>query len=224
MFSSTSDGGNSLEDPRMHGGVFTRYLLRGLSGQDAEKKDSNVRLLELTQFVTSRVKVATALTQSPVFVTSSTGDDPFIVGERAIYSKIVVIAIGNSEYTDRSIALRFAASDASDFAQFWQGQAAHNEKISTKVVINGTRAQTLEALGWSKRNADSDSLEILYYSGHALTERDGTSWLLPVDADRNDLRMTGVSTAEVRSALSESPARTKIIFIDAAFTRPESSR
>jgi hypothetical protein len=219
LLSSASEGGVSFEDARLSGSVFTRYLLRGLSGEAAEKKDGDVRLHQLSEFVMTKVKQATAGRQTPIFVSPTTGTDPPIVGKRALYSSVVVVAIGNSRYKDPLMELRFGASDATDFAQFWRNQAASNDSIRTKVVLDATREQTFEALDWSTRSADSDSLEIIYYSGHALTTIEGTSWLLPVDTDLKNLRQNGVSTEEIRTYLRKSPARTRVVFIDAAFSQ-----
>ena len=46
------------------------------------------------------------------------------------------------------------------------------------------------ALKKASAEADQNSLQIFYYSGHAVTETDGTTWLFPIDGDVDRLRET----------------------------------
>src|SRR4051812_19355656 len=48
---------NSIESSELRSGVFTHYLPRGLSGEAPIRRDSNVRLAELSQLVTTSVKL-----------------------------------------------------------------------------------------------------------------------------------------------------------------------
>jgi len=194
--------------------VFTHYLLRGLSGEASVKRDSNVRLTELSQFVIREVSSATDQLQVPVLTGPGNVPDPLIVGPDAQYSKTVVIAIGNQNYYNPQWRLlHFGETDAQSFADFWRGQGA---TITTR--INATRADMQQVLVWAQANVDKESLALFYYSGHALS-LNGTSWLVPVDAnDPGRISSQAISAAEIRGLLSRSSARTQIVFIDASFS------
>jgi len=73
------------------------------------------------------------------------------------------------------------------------------------------------ALKKASAEADQNSLQIFYYSGHAVTETDGTTWLFPIDGDVDRLRETSISTSEIRDILSASSARTQVLFLNVGF-------
>jgi caspase domain-containing protein len=214
VFSSSASTHYSVESDLLRSSAFTHYLLRGLSGEASVKRDGNVRLSELADFVISRVKSHTRLAQIPMFTAPINSSDPLIVGPGAKYSKIVSVVVGNTEYRDPNLALRFAADDARSFAKFWQHQG---EQSNTILLVNSTKAQMQQALQQTTQQVDGDSLEIFYYSGHALADSDGTSWLVPVDFDVERFPETSISPTEIRNILSRSPARVQVLFIDAAF-------
>jgi hypothetical protein len=168
---------------------------------------------ELAKFVTTNVRAESSGRQNPVF------DSPFglssriVVGPNAKFTKTIVVAIGNSRYTDKLRQLLFPAKDAQDFAAFWQRHGAE-----TVTRIDATRNQTIEAIREVSKRADSGTLELIYYSGHAVTLKNGTVFLMPVDADVDQPDQTGISTLDIRSLLLGSPAELEILFIDAAFS------
>jgi hypothetical protein len=213
VFSSSASTHFSDGSTELRSSLFTHYLLAGLAGEASIKKDGNVRLSELADFVISKVKSYTRRTQIPVVFTRPMNDsDPFIVGPGAKYSKIVCVVVGNTNYRDVNLALRFAAEDAQSFAKFWQYRGG-----SIDLLVDSTRAQMQRVLQQVAQQVDGDSLEIFYYSGHAFTDSDGTSWLVPIDYDSARLPETIISTTEIRNILSRSAARVQVLFLDAAF-------
>jgi hypothetical protein len=217
VLSSSAASTTSLESPEFQGGIFTHYLLKGLSGEASETRDGNVRLAELMAFVDRRVPEFTNGRQFPTLSSPDSLMDRVIVGPKAKYSKIISVAIGNSEYRDQFASGRYAASDAKAFTAFWKDQEGNSNRIFTQVAVNATRDQMIQVLDWSAAQADDDSLALVYYSGQAITLMDGSSWLLPIDVDPDQLVKTAISTNEVRDLLSKSKASTKVLFIDAAF-------
>ena len=71
-----------MEMEKLNGGVFTHYLLRGLSGE-ARNKDGNVSLAALAQFVQNQVRLETQDNQRPVFGALPANLDPIIVKSRS---------------------------------------------------------------------------------------------------------------------------------------------
>jgi hypothetical protein len=159
--------------------------------------------------------------KKPAYFTAPESANRVIVGPDANYSKTIVLAIGNSSYRSAVGALRFGATDARAFAAFWQAQETTSRKVNTRVLLDANKFQMLSELRLSLAEVDTESLQIFYYSGRALTLGDGTSLLLPIDVEGNEdvnhLYEIGITTAELRNLFSESRARTAILFIDATF-------
>ena len=211
VLSATSRLQNSMESSELGGGVFTYYLIRGLSGDADLRKDGSIRLSELGLFVIRSVSDYTLGAQTPVFAGSAIYD-PVILGPGADFSKTVVISVGNSNYHDPSMRLHFGALDAKRFADVFRRQGAVIHEVE-----DATRAHFWTAFQAAIQDADDHSLLIFYYSGHAIVDRGGVFWLLPVDADPGMLVATAISTADLNQSLGHASARVKILFMDTAF-------
>src|SRR5262249_20008272 len=154
--------GQSEQRPDLRGSVFTSYLLRGLSGEASSKKDGNVGLSELDAYVRSNVKIATEGRERPIVaIPSAMFVDPIIVGPNANYSKTVSVAIGNGAYRNAHVDLAFSASDAQAFGTFWKNRGAR-----TQILVEASGDQMRRAIVDATTQADRDSLQIIYYSGH----------------------------------------------------------
>jgi Caspase domain len=202
----------AMESPKLKGGVFTHYLIRGLSGDADLRKDGSIRLSALGLFVARSVRDFTQGAQVPMVAASFAVADPIVLGPGADFSKTVVISVGNSNYHNPSMRLQFGALDAKRFADVFRRQGAVIHEVE-----DATRADFWTAFQAAIQDADDHSLLIFYYSGHAVVDRDGVFWLLPVDADLRMLVTTAISTAELNQTLSHAPARVKILFVDSAF-------
>jgi Caspase domain len=211
---SSSRSQASYESPQIEGGVFTHFLIKGLSGAAGFGADGSIRLSELGLFVTKSVSEFTHGDQVPMLSVTGTGEevDPVILGPGARFSKTVVIAVGNSKYHDREMALMYPALNAQQLSEVFKLHGA-----LTYVAENATRANFLTNFQAGLGVADADSLLIFYYSGHAIVDRDGMFWLLPVDGDPASPAITGISTSEIKQRLTLTPARTRLLFIDTAF-------
>jgi Caspase domain len=212
IFSSSSAVQLSMETDALQGGVFTHYLLRGLSGEASLEKDGSVRVSELAHFIIRSVMQFTNGLQSPVYVSSSIESDPIILGPGSEFTKTVVVAIGISDYREPLANLRYAASDANRVADLFQQHGAVIHRI-----VNATRGSLLNAVQSAVRDTDDGSLLIFYYAGHGAVGDDGMFWLLPVDANRDMLPATALSTVDLKESIFRTPARVKVLFLDTAF-------
>ena len=216
VLSSASGAEYTRESVALGGGVFTNYLLQGLAGKADVSRDGNIRFLDLSNFVTQQVKQATNGAQTPFYASADASQpNPVIFGPTATYSKIVAVVVGNSQYRAPTLELKYGASDAKRFADFLKAKGA-----IVHLVLDATRVQTLQALDAARADADTDSLELFYYSGHAVSNVEGDSWLLPTDAkidSIDDLRLTGISTEELKAIFAKPSARAQILFLEGAF-------
>ena len=132
--------------------MFAHYLLRGLSGEASSNRDKNIRISQLSDFVTKGVRHATHLAQTPGLAAPRDGSDPIIVGPGAKYSNIFSVAIGNSNYKTDIGPLQFPATNAHAFSDFWQSHGAES-----RLLIDATKLLMLEALQSVNTKAKSDS-------------------------------------------------------------------
>jgi uncharacterized caspase-like protein len=77
-----------------------------------------------------------------------------------------------------------------------------------------TRNNILAELSNVSRAAGAGDLLLFYFSGHGIYE-DGESYLLPADARASALVDTAVPMRRVRKLMDQSPARAKVVIIDA---------
>ena len=77
-----------------------------------------------------------------------------------------------------------------------------------------TRANILSELNSVAQAAGEGDLLLFYFSGHGIADS-GESYLLPRDARLAALTYTSVAMAEVRQIIESSPARAKVIVLDA---------
>jgi hypothetical protein len=213
VFASSSGLEHSHEDDKLGGGVFTYYLLRGLSGAAATPESGSVRTSELATYIQQSVLEYTRGNQSPTMSAFSAEGDPILVGPTSQFTKTVVIAIGNSEYSSSIVTLlRYAASDAKQFAELYDRQGA-----SVHLVQNATREGFMSAVQSAIQQVDDRSLLIFYYAGHAMLDG-GVFWLLPVDADMDLLKVTGIATEQLKESIFRAPAGARVLFLDTSFS------
>lgn len=77
-----------------------------------------------------------------------------------------------------------------------------------------TRANILGELSILSQAAGEGDLLLFYFSGHGMAE-EGESYLLPRDARLAALKHTAVNMRDVRELIEQSPARAKVIVLDA---------
>ncbi len=77
-----------------------------------------------------------------------------------------------------------------------------------------TRANILSSLANIAQAAAEEDVLLFYFSGHGLAEG-GESYLLPCDPRLSALRHTAVAMQDLRDLLEQSPARARVVIIDA---------
>jgi WD40 repeat protein len=132
--------------------------------------------------------------------------------------KLYLLAIGVSNYQHPDITkLSFAAKDAKDFAATMQRQQGKlYSKVEAKLVVeaDATRDNIADALDWLQRQVTQRDVGMLFLSGHGYNDTVLGFTFLPVDADPDGLRRTGVTMADFKSALISLPGKT-VAFLDA---------
>ncbi len=136
--------------------------------------------------------------------------------------KLWAVVIGVSSYKNLSPEqqLRFAHRDAQEFAAFLRspyGGSFPSNQLKLLVNQEATLPAIRTALGtWLPRSAEADDVVYIFFAGHGVVEGERDGYLLPYDADPQNLYATALPIAEVDRLITERiKARTIILIADA---------
>ena len=136
--------------------------------------------------------------------------------------RLFVVAVGVDQYAVRDLNLRFAVADARTVAETLRirGAGVFREVITTLLLDReATRANILNALYATARNARPEDTFVLYLAGHGLrSEPDRRFLFLPHEvaspADMAALRRTSLDEGALVAALAGIRARDGFLFVD----------
>jgi hypothetical protein len=150
--------------------------------------------------------------------TANRREAPTTNGE--LYSKRVAVVIGINEY-ERWPSLSGASNDGRRMAEHLRAEG-WDEVIE---VYDGeaTRRRMLRVLGTElPRAADENTLAMIYFAGHGQTETlpggGKRGYLIPVDAETEDVFSTAISMDTVRDLSKRTPAKHVYYAIDACYS------
>jgi len=134
-----------------------------------------------------------------------------------IKPKLYVLAVGVSLYPDPDMRLNLAAKDALDFGSAWndqRGRLYSGVEVRTLTDTQATKGNILDGLEWLQRQATAKDIAVLFFAGHGINDSTGAFYFLPVDADLEKLKRTGISQADITSTVG-SIAGKVLVFMDA---------
>ena len=141
----------------------------------------------------------------------------------------VIIGVGG--YENSAVPrLRYSVADADAVYQTLIGAGFKKENILL-MTDKTERKPTLRNIKWAlgtflARSAHKDDLVMIYFAGHGASEvdqrgieRDGLSkYLVPVDADPDDLYSTALPMDEMQNVLARIEAERVTVFLDACYS------
>jgi WD40 repeat protein len=134
-----------------------------------------------------------------------------------IKPKLYVLAVGVSQYQDPELRLGLAAKDALDFGEVWKSQkGALYAGVEARVLTDGqaTKGNILDGLEWLQRQVTQKDVAILFFAGHGVNDPNGMFYFLPVDAELDKLKRTGIAQSDVVSTVATIPGKV-LVFMDA---------
>ena len=143
--------------------------------------------------------------------TAKTDEESF-----SIQPRLYVLAIGISAYPNKDLKLTYAAKDAQDFAATiikQKGGIYRDVTVRSVTDVAANRAGVLEGFEWLQRQTTSKDVAVVFMAGHGVTDSNGIYYFLPVDADVNKLKSTGVIFTEIRNTLAAIAGKA-ILFVD----------
>ncbi len=165
-----------------------------------------------------------AQTTRGVFYSPPKGMEKGLDGETEIYHHSFAVVIGIDHYSDPQITtLTGAVRDAKRVAEVFEdlGMSVktfidNEEGIeATQRNIKGYLGDILPGL------VNTEDRVIVYFAGHGVSTGDGESsmgYLLPVDANKNMLRSTGIPMQEIQSWFQDYRAKHVMFVADACYS------
>lgn len=142
------------------------------------------------------------------------------------------VVIGVGQYNSSAIPqLRYAVADAELVHQVLLGQGGFKKENVLLLTDKTERKPTLRDLKWAlgtflARSAKKDDLIVIYFAGHGApeidprgAESDGLAkYLVPSDADPNDLYSTALAMDEFQTIFDRIEADSVVVFLDACYS------
>jgi len=134
-----------------------------------------------------------------------------------IKPKLYVLAVGVSIYQDVDLRLGLAAKDARDFSPAWneqKGRLYREVEVRTLTDTQATKGNILDGLEWIQRQVTGKDVAVLFFAGHGINDLAGVFYFLPIDADLEKLKRTGIAQSDIISTVSSIPGKV-LVFMDA---------
>ena len=134
-----------------------------------------------------------------------------------IKPKLYVLAVGVSVYEDADLRLDLAAKDALDFGAAWNtqhGRLYEGVEVRTLTDAQATKGNILDGLEWLQRQTTSKDVAVLFFAGHGINDAMGDFYFLPVEADLEKLKRTGISQFDITTTVSAIAGKI-LVFMDA---------
>ena len=209
--------GNSLANSISESGKFYTEDYGKLAskaverGADSFLNDLQQQLPDVAQVTTSVKKelpiAGNSIVDKNIFVSKNTNNTTFVA------------VIGNEKYTDVAV-VPFAENDARMFSEYCKKTLGIAEN-HVRLCVNATYNDIRKTLNWLKQGLSAYNGEgrvIFYYAGHGIpNESDKSAYLLPVDGIGSDIE-SAYPLNKLYQTLSELPAQSVTIFLDACFS------
>jgi hypothetical protein len=130
---------------------------------------------------------------------------------------LYVLAIGVSEYADKTINLKFAAKDAQSMVEMLKKQSGgHYNSVTVETLTNqnATQEKITEKLLWLRNAGQAGDVSILFIAGHGLPKNNHYQFI-PYDYFMKNAKT--ISDEQIINTLSNIKSRT-FLFMDSCFS------
>ncbi|HRH81574.1 MAG TPA: caspase family protein [Thiobacillaceae bacterium] len=138
-------------------------------------------------------------------------------GAAAPKPKLYVLAVGVAEYDKVRPRLKYAAKDARDFAEVMKHQSGGlYREVEVKLVTDAqaTKDEILDGLEWLQKQVTGRDVGMMFLAGHGVNDPTGNFYFLPVNADPDRLKRTGLVYTDIKNTLSALAGKA-VFFVDA---------
>jgi WD40 repeat protein len=136
--------------------------------------------------------------------------------EFTVKPKLYVLAVGVSQYEDKTLTLQFASKDAKDFAEsLLKQKGGLYRDVVVKILTDGkaSRDEIIDGFDWISKETTSRDIAIIFLAGHGVNDSGGVYYYLPANTDLEKLKRTGLLFTEMKNTVASLAGKT-ILFID----------
>lgn len=133
--------------------------------------------------------------------------------------RLIIAAVGVSQYQRPEYALGFASKDARDFIALIRerGQSLFDGvEVRLLTDAQATARGIGEVMEWLRQTAGPADTAVLFLAGHGLNDRAGRYHFIPYEGNHRRLRETAVSGDQIRRSLSMVRGRA-MLFVDTCY-------
>jgi len=129
--------------------------------------------------------------------------------------KLLLFAVGISEYQDQRLRLNYAAGDARAVVEIFKSQEGvlfQEVKVRALTDAQATRPAIIEGIDWLEREGTQKDILIFFLSGHGVLDNKENYYFLPAD-HRSDYapKVDGIGKAELYEPLLQIPSKVILI-------------
>jgi len=189
-------------------------------GRYSENKTINLQFNQsLSSHKINVDEVATAsLAAIEIASLSSDVDKVPISGKRN--EDVIVVIVANENYQNDAI-VDYARNDGVVFKEYCEKTLGIPDK-NIKLYQDATLNNIISAVSWVKAAANAykgDSKVIFYYAGHGVPDEGSRgAYLLPVDGDGRNPKVSGYSLDLLYKELAGCPTQSTLVLLDACFS------
>ncbi|MES3022138.1 MAG: caspase family protein [Pseudomonadota bacterium] len=191
--------------------------VRGLGRQDGGERELTVPIpahdSQVQIFAENRHGVSVPATLRVGWTGAAAGADKGF----QIKPKLYVLAVGVGAYQHKDITpLALAAKDARDFAgALGRQQGGLYREVEVKLLVDAqaTADALVDGLEWLQRSVTQHDVGMVFIAGHGVNDPTQGYTFLPVNADPERLRRTGVAMDEFKKTLAGLPGKA-VFFLD----------
>ena len=133
-----------------------------------------------------------------------------------IQPKLYILAVGVAQYQHPSIGkLDLPAKDARDFVvtlQAQKGKLYREVEVKLLTDAQATADAVIDGLEWLQRQVTQHDIGMVFLAGHGVNDANQGYIYLPVNADPDRLRRTGVPMEEFKKTLAALPGKAVFFF------------
>lgn len=133
-----------------------------------------------------------------------------------IKPQLYVLAIGVSAYQMPDLRLDFAAQDAQALAAVLQRQHGRlYREVHVKLLTDAQASKEgiQQGLEWLERQTTQHDVAVIFLAGHGVNDRNGDYYFLPVHAQLEHLRSSGLPFSDLKNTIAALPGKV-LFFID----------
>lgn len=143
------------------------------------------------------------------------GDHLYVNAPSLENGALYVIGMGVSKYSDSSQNLRYAAKDMTDLLNYLYTTDTYGQRFIHRFADSKVTVAVVDSIKAILSRAKPQDVVLCYFAGHGLLDKNNDYYLATHEMDFANPAANGIDIRKLNEAVAASPARKKMIMIDA---------